>query len=239
MKIYQFEITNDCNFKCPYCPRTTSMTRPVQATTKEIIDRVAEINESPDIRLHHYGESLIEPELTLYAIRKFKEKGTKVYLNTNGSLLTNDMLKKLFEAGLDGIFLSYHNKLSLKYVDTYDKQYRDKITILKIALPEELKKYKKEMFNLKEKGFNVVLKRLRDLGNQNRKGKVPKCSFLENNEFVVLSNGKVVPCCEVYDGDYVVGDIWNNIPKENKPFKMCFGCKGYGNTDNETEQIPI
>lgn len=249
MKIYQIEITNKCQFKCMYCPRTKHMTRKLGTMNKETINRIVEINTSDSIRLHHYGESLLEFGKTLYAINKFKEKNQNIVieLNTNGALLDNEASKLLFEAGLDKINLSYHFPQSVKHLDGIDTRYRDKIEVMKIASLDEIEKYKEELTTIKKKGYNVVLKQLRDLGQiQIQTGFLSdnwrECSFIKNDEFVVLYDGRIATCCECYNGDEeeILGTVFDAIlPDTNKVIEKCFTCHGYGNGDIETERIVI
>lgn len=246
MKIFQIEITNECNFTCHYCPHPI-MKRKKEPISYEIIDRIAEVITSKKVRFHHYGESLLELDRLIYAIRKIKEKNINIIteLNTNGEYLTKDTCRKVIEAGLDSIIISYHNEKSLLHINELI-DYKDKITIIKIAPIEDIDKYRERLKGLKEKGFKVQLKRLRDLGqlkaDKFREG-YKTCSFLLNNEFVVFSNGNIAPCCEVYENEYILGNIMDPIEKlnslENKVFKMCRTCEGYGNDNFETEKIEI
>lgn len=249
MKIYQIEITNKCQFKCSYCPRTNHMTRKLGTMSNETIDRIIEINTGDSIRLHHYGESLIEIGSTLYAVSRFKKNNPNIIveLNTNGELLTNKASKILFEAGLDKINLSYHYPESIQHIYSIDTRYRKKIEIMKIAQLNEIEKYKIELKKIKECGYKVVLKQLRDLGQLHAdetvsSDKWKECSFIRNNEFVVLYDGRIVTCCECYNGDEneVLGNVNDAVlPIKNKMIKKCLTCQGYGNGDIETERIII
>jgi len=249
MKIYQIEITNACQFRCDYCPRTTAMTRKVGSMSNETINRIADVLTSDSIRLHHYGESLIELDKTLYAIKALKNKNPElvIELNTNGEYLTPETTDKLFEAGLSKVNLSYHFPPSIKHLKNIDPKYRERIEVMKIAHLSEIEKYKNELKEVKEIGYKVILKQLRDLGQVNAdsagKGNAWKeCSFIKNNEFVVLWDGRIVTCCEVFDGEpeEILGSIFDDsLPEKNKYISKCATCMGYGNGDIETEKINI
>jgi radical SAM protein with 4Fe4S-binding SPASM domain len=38
--VYDIETTNNCNLRCPFCPRTTKMTRPISTMSDEIFKKV-------------------------------------------------------------------------------------------------------------------------------------------------------------------------------------------------------
>lgn len=97
MKIYQVEITNNCQFKCVYCPRTNYMKRSISVISTETINKIIKIFEGNTIRLHHYRESLLELETVVYFIQNIKNKNNDIVIeiNTNSEYLTNDVYKKL------------------------------------------------------------------------------------------------------------------------------------------------
>lgn len=246
MKIYQIEITNDCQMKCSYCPRTTAMKRGVGVMTQRTIDRIADIITSDSLRLHHYGESLLEVEKTIYAIEKFSKQGIKVELNTNGELLTPALVERVFRAGLSKINLSYHNELSVQHLENIDIEYRSKIEVMKIAPLEDIERLRAKLKIIKDMGYVTILKQLRDLGQvkceSGSSDAWKVCSFLTNNEFVVLFDGSIATCCEVYEGesDEILGNVHDKIlPMSNRYIPKCATCSGYGNTGIETERIII
>lgn len=242
MKIYQVEITNKCNLSCDYCPRN-SMTREIGTISDKTLQSVYDNSTNNEIRLHHFGESLIEFEKTLYATKLFSKK-MNVILNTNGTLLDSDKCLKLFENGMHHIFLSYHTQESLKFIFDIDMQYRKSITVLFINTIENLVNMKEEINSIKEMGYSVQLKRLRNLG-QICSDKIKKdyinCSFIKENEFVVAWNGDILTCCECFnsEADEVLGNINVDVIENNQIISKCHTCFGYGNDDNETERVDI
>lgn len=235
MKIYQIEITNDCNFDCWYCPRT-KMTRRIGYMDYDILSRVMDVIENDTLVLHHYGESLLDSNLEA-KIRYIKQRkpDIKLILNTNGSLLNSLRVRKLVEAGLDKIIISWHNERSLDHIRDIELEDRKRIEIIKMT-NEDI-----DMSFYEALGYKTKIKRLRDLGQVKaeklQKGN-PKdrCAFLKNNEVVILWNGYIVPCCECYDDGVVLGNILKDDKVNNKAFRMCDTCLGYGNYDEETEK---
>ena len=236
MRIYQIEITNKCNLKCDYCPRS-KMKRPLGVMTYQTLKAVLDTIENKTLRLHHYGESLLDKELEskIKFIKKYKPNLTLI-LNTNGLLLTKKRTNDLFKAGLDYIILSYHNEKSIQHIKTLPKEFRNRIEITKMSNKKEnLGKYK-------DMGYQVSIKRLRNLGQVKKTKKlkgspVDRCAFLKKNEVVVLWNGDIVPCCECYDDSYVLSNVNLKEVVDNQPFLMCHTCLGYGNDESETERF--
>ncbi|HEY9677496.1 MAG TPA: radical SAM/SPASM domain-containing protein [Drouetiella sp.] len=98
-KIIYLELTNACNFSCDYCP-IDQQTRKKEIMdsdfAKSIIDQIAENELTEFITFHLMGEPFLHKELaslTGYA----EEKGLRVRLLTNGSLLESSRNVQLFE----------------------------------------------------------------------------------------------------------------------------------------------
>lgn len=84
-KVY-IEITNICNLSCDFCPKTK---RELGMTSKEKFAHILEdVSQYTDhIYLHLLGEPTMHPELAEY-LAMSHEKGLKVNLTTNGTLLS-------------------------------------------------------------------------------------------------------------------------------------------------------
>jgi len=236
MKIYQIEITNKCNLTCDYCPRKYMM-RKLGVMSIKTLKAVLDNIENDILRLHHYGESLLDEEL-IEKISFIKTKKPKMILvlSTNGTLLTGEITKALFNAGLSQIIISYHNKDSIKHIKDIDPIYRERIEIIKMSKKEENMKYFRDL------GYQANTKRLRDLGQIKHKevlktNAIDRCSFLKNNEVAILWDGTIVPCCECFDDYYILGNINKDKRVESKWFPLCRSCIGYGNDEKETERL--
>ena len=108
------ETTNICNLLCPMCPRTVhianksfselgSMTKD---DYKNIIDQAVD-GKCKSIKLNYLGEPLAHRDI-IWQIEYAKKKGIiDVMFNTNASLLTKEKSKKLLEAGIDNVFVSF------------------------------------------------------------------------------------------------------------------------------------
>jgi len=216
------------------------MKRPLGIMDIQTLNFVLKKIENDTLRLHHYGESLLDDKLE-EKIKFIKERKPNItlILNTNGRLLSHDRVNSLIEAGIDKIILSYHDEKSLKHIHHIKILKRHMIEIIKMTDKDD-----ENLDHLKDLGYKVSIKRLRDLGQLKRESilkgdPVERCSFLKNNEVVVLWNGDIVPCCECFDDTYIIGNITQDNIIKNRIFDMCNTCLGYGNDTEETERREV
>lgn len=100
-------ITRRCNLSCGYCFEYDKVSKPVPLDTlKERIDHLAALR-SVFVTLTG-GESLLHPD-AIELVRYVREKGMTPFLNTNGYLLTKEIIEGLNDAGLYGLQLSIDN----------------------------------------------------------------------------------------------------------------------------------
>jgi radical SAM protein with 4Fe4S-binding SPASM domain len=115
--VFQVELTNFCNLKCPMCPHDL-MTRSVGYMDFGLFRRVvAEVRATnPDLRLHNMGESLFHPEVGRF-IRHAREQGLETVLSTNATTLTDRKIDELIEAELSWLYVSFDGTSA----DTYER----------------------------------------------------------------------------------------------------------------------
>jgi len=107
------ELSTICNLKCPMCYTNTEKFKTnvhsgymQEKLFKKLIDECAEGNVF-SIRLSLRGESLIHPKVIDF-IDYAKKKGIKeVSTLTNGLQLNEDKFKKMMDAGIDWITISF------------------------------------------------------------------------------------------------------------------------------------
>lgn len=100
-------ITRRCNLSCGYCFEYDKVSQPVPlAELKARIDHLAKL-KSVFVTLTG-GESLLHPD-AVELVRYVNEKGMVPFLNTNGYLLTRQIIEGLNAAGLYGMQLSIDN----------------------------------------------------------------------------------------------------------------------------------
>ena len=100
-------ITRRCNLSCGYCFEYDKVSQPVPfAVLAERIDHLARLR-SVFVTLTG-GESLLHPD-AVALVRYVVDRGMTPFLNTNGYLLTREIIEGLNAAGLYGLQLSIDN----------------------------------------------------------------------------------------------------------------------------------
>ncbi|MFA5173807.1 MAG: radical SAM protein [Candidatus Pacearchaeota archaeon] len=99
----KFECSTLCNLKCTMCPLTKGLTRKRGVLSFENFKKVYDEIKVPYLNLTGLGEPLMNPEI-FKIIKYARKRGAMVKLDTNGTLLTSENIKKLIEA--DPTFIS-------------------------------------------------------------------------------------------------------------------------------------
>jgi radical SAM protein with 4Fe4S-binding SPASM domain len=115
-KCIEIETYNRCNFNCSFCPaaRDVDIRKPTymkEELFSKIIDGLKELNYSGKLNLHHNNEPLLDKRLEQF-IKESVEKLPKAEVNifTNGSLLTIERMKSLYNAGLRKMLIDNYNE---------------------------------------------------------------------------------------------------------------------------------
>jgi len=229
--VNQIEITNACNYRCPMCPQSTTMTRSIEymdfSFYKKIFRKLYPSNLP--IYLHLLGEPLMHPDLEKM-IRYGKSRGHEIGVFTNGSLLTEENSRKIIAAGLDYLVISFEvfeetfNQLRkggnfnqvrenvINFLKLKGLKRKPRVTISSITLTKEERfehgfwRSKVDKFIEKEiHDWSGDVPKITRIAGRKRTGR--KTCLLPWIRMAVLVDGKVVPCCVDYDGKYVVGDL--------------------------------
>jgi MoaA/NifB/PqqE/SkfB family radical SAM enzyme len=104
-------ITTRCNFHCPACSiwEKQNNTELSIADWQKILDQLKKTLKPEAFVEINGGEPLLCLDLTLFLIKELIKYIKKVTLNTNGSLINEDILKQLESAGLDTIKISFYS----------------------------------------------------------------------------------------------------------------------------------
>ena len=96
-------VTDFCNFRCGYCFIENNLKGPSTVMSKDLADKVInvlikEAKQVPEFRVTFYGgEPFSNSEIVFYIIEKLEQASKKFLFScvTNGSLITEDIAKKL------------------------------------------------------------------------------------------------------------------------------------------------
>ena len=104
------ELTNHCNFRCRFCPTgTKSMNRTrgymPEAVADALVENVAKYR-IPGVRFIRWGEPTLHPDY-IGIMARVKAAGAAIHINTNGSRLDAEQIRRLVELPLDSIKFSF------------------------------------------------------------------------------------------------------------------------------------
>ncbi|BCB96322.1 radical SAM protein [Dissulfurispira thermophila] len=137
------EVTSACNLKCPFCATTFRGNKIKKGfmsfdILKRIIDEGAE-NNLYGVKFNIRGEPLLHPQIYEF-VKYAKDRGLiDVYFNTNAMLLTEEIAKKLIDAGLDRLSISFEGHTK----EVYERHRHGAVyetVLLNIEKMQELKK---------------------------------------------------------------------------------------------------
>lgn len=102
------EITNECNFGCPHCPRTfLNANRDLGFMGLDVMAKLADeiAGRVSQVKIIGLGEGALHPELPAM-LRTMTSRGIRLWLYTNGTLFERYSPAEIFSWELDGIVLS-------------------------------------------------------------------------------------------------------------------------------------
>jgi len=235
-KVVLIDTITHCNLRCSMCGHPF-MTRPKgkmsMSLFKKIIDEIASVDPGTRVWMVFYGEALLLKYKLLWMISYAKKKGlTDVVLNSNGTLLDEEMAVGLIDAGLDALYIG---------IDAFDKETYEKLRVggnydNVVKNVNRMLEIKKEM-GVSHPEVYVQFVEMEDNAHQledfktywSEKGAIvkirPKVTWagavkpykmIEKERypchwgmqsFNILWDGKVALCAVDYDGRYIAGDI--------------------------------
>jgi MoaA/NifB/PqqE/SkfB family radical SAM enzyme len=230
----RIETSTVCNYKCKMCPHSTTFSRKKEVmnnhTYSMIIDKLKE--EAPqitEVTVSGFGEALLD-KMLLGKIRYAREQGYKVHLLTNGSLLTEEIIDRLFELDIEDLRISLHTTKIRSYfkVTGQYKTIVDKILnyihyaiekkpsntniIITADIIDENKDDVKELISwFKDEPVTLEIWEPHNWINwkKYRKGKIIKktCGRPFNGPLQIQVDGTVNMCCFDYNGELLLGNF--------------------------------
>lgn len=130
------ELTSVCNLKCIYCGYP-DMKRPHQLMDEDIAKKV--IDECAEkgvwyLTFQNYGEPLLAADYVARMIAYAKAKGVPIVNTTsNMTIMTEEIMKKWIEAGLDSFHMSFDGATPEKYKEVRGAKYEKVLENIKLA----------------------------------------------------------------------------------------------------------
>lgn len=212
------ETISACNNDCSFCPVSIiNNKRPLvymnDSLFKEIIRQLKELNFMGSLLLDINNEPLLDKRLSqrITHIRQILGDDVKISIETNGILLTASKIHRLFESGLNNI-----------YIDDYADCWYDYLLFTK-----RTRKNLQEL-DTKKINKNVILTinhRFKKQVLSDRSGKTKGRKFIgiaDRNKFCdfpfssmnINAKGNVIICCRDSYWQEVMGNIENNNLEE-------------------------
>ena len=233
-KVY-LEITNRCNLRCSFCPGTR---RPPRVMEEQefafLLDRLVPWTDY--LYFHLMGEPLGHPKLERF-LSLAGERGFRVILTTNGTLLPRQREVLLSAPALHKVNLSLHafeaNDLSMPFeaylqgcLDFARAAQGRKLVVCRLwneggaqerngAILHALEDYFPKPWTQERRGFRIGERVYLEYGD---KFDWPDLAAPDGGEQVfcyglrdqlgVLCDGTVVPCCLDHEGDIPLGNLF-------------------------------
>jgi radical SAM protein with 4Fe4S-binding SPASM domain len=207
------EATNACNLKCPFCVTTSRKGRIKNGLisfeiVKKIIDEGAD-NGLYGVKFNIRGEPLLHPQIHEFVRYAKKKRLIDIYFNTNAVLLTEEISKKLIEAGLGRISVSFEG-----YTKGVYEKYRVGASYEKVLLNIENLQTLKKKLRVKHPKVRIQTVMLADLelGFENYKKfwseRVEEVAFLDYKKMKEKKKGVCYPwaCPQIYQR---MGIFWD------------------------------
>lgn len=224
-QLFDVELSTRCNKVCSVCPRK-ALTRKLSDMSPEIFDKLsAWLPNDCYVMFAGFGEPILNHNIYSYIKQlKVKSPDISISLYTNGLLLNSDVIKQLFDSGLDLIQLSVIDKselcLVIKILEIinalgYLKNIRvnmlyskecEKLSLLK-EIDKSFQKYR-ALFFLKQ-----IHSKGGSLYDFKYFGKIKTCGTFFMDTFIDLG-GNIQICSNDINGKNRIGNIQNMSFKE-------------------------
>ena len=235
-KIY-LEITNACNLRCSFCPGTS---RAPKSLSEDEFELLAEKLRpySDYLYFHLMGEPLCHAKLgDFFDIAT--DKGFKVIITTNGTLLEKRKDVLLGAAALHKINISLHafeaNDIDFSFDEYLERAFEfgkaaegKKIVVYRLwnnggkselneNIVEKMKSFFPHAWTDERRGTRIGEKVYLEYGDKfdwpdlsaNDGGEEVFCYGLRD-QIGVLCDGTVVPCCLDHNGDIALGNLFES-----------------------------
>ena len=222
--ITTIELSNICNMKCTYCVNSKIMKEPMRRSgimqdyvfdkTLELLKELCLRGTQKAVNMHGNGESTLDPDLP-ERIRKVRDVvGDKipVLLCTNGKTMTEDLAKKIKDAGLTMCDVSPHSvEHARKTVDIFRK----------VKLNGVLNHGSIVMSH----NWAGQLEPEYHVDTSHWDGKATCVPLVEGRGYVLVE-GNITPCCYDFRNLGVFGRVFDSdiLKRSIVPYELCNTC---------------
>jgi len=156
---WALDLTNKCNFRCLHCFNRSGESYVVKEELKDH-EVLKFINDVAEMKPYNFcfcgGEPLLRKKVLCKAAKILSKAGSMVSLVTNGSLVTQDIVKELFESGvnnvqvsLDGAKSETHERLR-QYKNSFELAIEAISTFRKVGIKDISIAFTPTVFNCSE-----------------------------------------------------------------------------------------
>ncbi|MEN6318289.1 MAG: radical SAM protein [Syntrophaceae bacterium] len=241
------EPTNRCTLRCEVCPTKEDMTRKKGFMDFELYKKIIDENSNVEfINLFLWGEPLLHPRI-IDMIQYAKEKSIEVTFYSNGTLLDQEMSRRILETGVDRVTVSLDGvdemyEKSRNY--PYEKVERNILGLLELRNEMHVRTAIDVSMVISEEtecGVEAFEKRWTSVADTVRmqrhntyekKERSKSCFELWRGNVLVHWDGTVVPCFIDYDATVKLGDANKQTLREiynGKEFQQIRAMHAKGN----------
>lgn len=219
------EPTNTCNLRCSFCYVTEGMERPEGFMSLDLFKKI--VDDCPGLEhlcMHNWGEPLLNKDI--FAMFEYAHKaGVKwLVMNTNGTLLSPKMRRRIVDSPLSIIRFSIDGSAeTFKRVRGVElENIRDNILRLRDLKEKERPELSMGVvFTVEEdtwqdaepyiEEWSAIVDHVRLQPKLIAGPRIDACPELFGKDYgklVVLWDGTVIPCCVDYNATMKLGDAW-------------------------------
>ena len=236
-KVY-IEITNICNLSCSFCAGTKRKKEFMSLNLfNTILEKVSPFTDY--VYFHVMGEPLIHPDISLF-LDEAEKFGLRVVLVTNGTKLCEKSDMLLSKKALHKVNISLHaleanpNIDKDVYLDScleFASKASEKGVVMVLRLwnggaenelnayiEDRIRQFFKTEWKENSKGFRIREKLFLEYADRfewtrNETSEKARCYALRD-QFAVLCDGSVIPCCIDCEGTLSMGNIKTDSVEE-------------------------
>jgi hypothetical protein len=216
--IKNLEIASVCSFACVYCPcKDQGEHREVGLMSEEVFTKSLEwlkvfVRNGTQAELNFFGvgEALLHPNFLdmLQRTRDVMPRYLPLIMNTNGTHVTEELVREMVRIGLDKIDITDHD------AETTMKAMR---IFRKVGIKHG---YSRDAI-INPNNWGGLVKGWID-GFDHRQS---LCPWVTRGQVMIMSNGDVTRCCQDAFARGVLCTVWDNLPEfDHTPFVQCATC---------------